>query len=742
MSSRHTVRSHAARLVLATALLALGIQPFANAQDDDAPAAEPTSAAVQPVAPAQDKIAPEPTAEPSAEPDDALEPTPEVTAEASPEPAGESASGSPDEAPVPEDDVAAANDAETAVEPEQAPPTEPTPASPGAKPATAKAAAAVCPPTDRTNSITSITVAPTIVAPNDIVTVNFSAVMRDGGCEGDFIDLVLPPQIAGLSGSFPITAPDGSVIATMVVSAGRALITFNDYLEYNTNVSFQGNLKARVRVSVEPDTTYDMEWPTGNEVFVTPITTVDCPNCGPGEVRTRKFAEYEAGPPPFVRFAISSVATQTAGEVVTFTDTVDPGHQIDCSSLTMLRGTTVDAWGNVQFNFTVPPANYTIVSCTATTTTVQIIAGQVGRYFRLEGRSIPTVVQTLYSDRATVTQAGVTTAVRASARLTDGGGQVDGTRRVPRVNIEKWSTDDGPKAGDFDDDYKNLDPNRAEKITFTITNRGNEILNNIRVSDRTTAGKGVIKGLTCDFSRLGGPSSGTTWAGPFDIDDSFTCTGRLPALGKNARHTDRAKVTAVGRATTTTVTDTDDWNGQTRKGGNPPPGVDIEKWSTEDGPRAGDYDNTSKPLQVDEETDLTFTITNRGKEPLVDIVVRDKVIAGSASVSGLTCDFSRLGGPSSGTRWEGPLKRGDSFRCTATLTGVKAGEQHTDRASVTATGQNSGKTTRDTDRWNGKVYVGGLPEVGLSSRIAPTAGIGLLLALTGFWLLRRRSSHT
>ncbi len=614
MASSNIARTYAARIVLTTAILALGIQPFASAQQDqaaDSKASESTtgqSASASPTPPGALAGSEGPTKNSSA--GTTLAPqAPSISPESSPAATLASETPSADAAEAGETKVPGTNEATEG--PVEAPASTGTDSSkPGLDTvASGRLASPGCPPTDRSSSVTSVTVSPVIVSPNDIVTVNFTAVMRNGGCEGDFIDIVVPPQLAGLTGTFPITAPDGSVIAQMVVSAGHAIITFNDYLEFNTNVSFRGNLKARVRVSVEPDTDYDLEWQAGNQVFVTPITTVPCPNCGPGDVRTRKFAEYEAGPPPFIRFAISSVATLTAGEVLTFTDTVDPGHEIDCSNIFVRRGTTLDAWGNIQFNQNWP--TFTVTSCTATNLSLTLTAPGAGQYFRVEGRSTPTVIQEVYLDRATVNQAGVTTAVRASARLTDGGGEVDGTRRVPRVKIEKWSTVDGPKAGDYDDEFKKLGANADEKISFTIKNTGNEILNNIEVTDKTIAGKGTIRGLTCNFSPLGGPSSGTTWAGPFDIGDSFTCKGKLPALGKNARHTDRARIVAFGRATSTRVTDTDDWNGKTKKGGNPPPGVDIEKWSTVDGPRAGDYDNGYKELKVGVPEDLTFKITNR-----------------------------------------------------------------------------------------------------------------------------------
>ncbi|MGL5823535.1 MAG: Ig-like domain-containing protein [Nocardioides sp.] len=605
--------------------------------------------------------------------------------------------------------------------------------------------------------MTSITVNPVVVAANDTVNVTFTALLSDGGCDGDFIDITVPPQLVGLTGSFPIRSPDGSVIAVMVVTAGHAVITFNDYLESNLNVFFQGRLKARVRVSVEPDTRYDLEWLAGNEVFVTPVTTEPCDNCGGGIVRAGKFAEYEAGPPPFVRFAINSAATRSATEVVTFTDTVDPGHEINCSAIAVRMGTTLDRWGRIRF--TRQWANFAVLACSPTSVTIRVNATATGQYFQVLGRSTPTVEQTRYSDRATVNQVGVTTSLRASARLTDGGGEVDGTRRVPQVAIEKWSTVDGEVAGDYDEDYKPLLADRVEGISFTITNSGNEVLANVAVTDRTTAGTGELRGLVCDFSRLGGPSAATTWSGPFDIGASFTCRGRLPALGPGVRHTNRATVAAIGRGTTTSVSDSDDWNGKTGEptSDRPTPLVDIEKWSTDDGPQVGDHDHTAKSLRAGQREALTFTITNRGSEPLVDLRVLDRVITGSARVEGLTCDFSPLGGPTTGTRWPGPLEVGKSFVCRATLSGLSDADQHVDRGVVTAVGSRSGKPARDTDDWRAATKrtdtpsdppsnspdeptnqsANDLPSVGLSSRLAPTAGIGLLLALTGVWLVRR-----
>lgn len=745
MSLSRFARRCAVRITLATALLALAIQPAAgSAQETDgaaagsgvadsaaveaAPIVEETPEVDQVATTGQDTAEADPADPVSAEP----EPTTAVTA-------------ADDQTTVEVTDDT--GDAPEAAE-------EPAEGTGERAHADATKLSPDCLPTDRSESITAVTLSETVVAATDVVGVSFTGFLPQGGCEGDSVRLGLPVELSGLTGSFPVRTPDGTLIGTMVVSGGAAVITFNTYLEDHVQVSFRGRLEAQVRVSVEPDTDYDLLWTAGDEVFVTPVTTVPCPDCGPDDVRVRKFAEYHEGPPPYIRFAISSRATQTSNESLIFTDEVDAGQEIQCDQVSMLMGTTLDNWGRVQFDNAWN--DFTVESCSATALRVSLTASAVGQYFRLVGRATPTAVQDRYSDSATVTQAGVLTGVAAFAELSDGDASGEGTRREPSVDIEKWSTEDGPVAGDYDDTHKVLGPKADERLTFTIRNNGNEALDDVVVSDRTTAGTGTVRGLTCDFSDLGGPSSGTAWSGPFQIDESFTCKGRLPALGSDARHTDRAKVEAVGRATGTPVKDTDDWNGETRDRDLPAPDIDIEKWSTVDGPRAGDFDDGYKQVAAGVGEALSFKITNRGDEPLINIRVRDEVIEGTATVDGLTCDFSAVGGPENGTRWAGPLQVDESFRCRATLSPLGTGETHVDRAIVTATGAQSDKPTRDADDWGANSMelplTGGpapgplgptgplLPLVGAGPSVAPITGLAVLLMVSGIWLIRRRAS--
>ncbi len=479
---------------------------------------------------------------------------------------------------------------------------------------------------------------------NDVVDVNFSGSLPDGGCAGDVIKIEVPDELAGLSGTFPIKTPDGTVIASMVVTPRLVTITFNDYIETHDHVVFKGFLKAKTTAVVKPDTKYELKWPVGSTIITTPITTVPCKDCDAADIEPGKFAVYEDGPPSFIRFGISTAATRTADERITITDLVSAGQAVDCDSIRMRVGDSLTSWGNVDWDGPWRGFQGELM-----------LRHLRDRHAQGDGRSasssylradrMATEAQASYVDKATVEQHGMVKGVRATARVNEGGGSGEGNSRQPTIDIEKWSTNQDPESGDYDTDSKELEPALAEAITFTITNTGNEQLRNVKVVDSTTAGTGDIDDLTCDFSALGGPGSGTTWEGPFDIGATFDCTGTLPALGYDARHSDTATVIATGQGSGGDVTDSDDWNAETpSKPTRPQPEVDIEKWSTADGPIAGDFDDVAKVGRR--------PVPSRGSRspsptPATRIWstwwCRDKTIAGSATVGDLTCDFSDVG---------------------------------------------------------------------------------------------------
>jgi hypothetical protein len=133
----------------------------------------------------------------------------------------------------------------------------------------------------------------------------------------------------------------------------------------------------------------------------------------------------------------------------------------------------------------------------------------------------------------------------------------------------------------------------------------------------------------------------------------------------------------------------------------PAPAVDIEKYDTAGGDNivTGDHDDDQYLAQAGVPVPISFTVTNTGNEPLTSIVVTDRPANGSAEITDLSCTFPD---GSKGTTWAGPFAVGAHFDCTGMLPGLAAGASHTDTASVTGTGQYSGKPVSDSDKWNAK----------------------------------------
>ncbi len=270
------------------------------------------------------------------------------------------------------------------------------------------------------------------------------------------------------------------------------------------------------------------------------------------------------------------------------------------------------------------------------------------------------------------------------------------TMAVPGVDVEKYSTADGPVAGDFDTTQKLLDPAEAEELTIRVTNTGSEALKNLTIADQTVLGPAAAD-LTCDFSAYGGPGSGQQWAGPLPSGATVTCTASVPAMGFEKVHSNTALVTAVGDETGTAVRDDDAWKGKT------PPGaaaIDVEKYSTAEGPVDGDYDATPKELAADAVEELTIWVANTGKETLHEVTLTDALIGGVGEAAALECDYSSITPQDDQPTGNGMILRPDDyFLCTTTVPALGLAATHTDEARVRAKGLTTGTLVSDQDRW-------------------------------------------
>ncbi|MFK4759891.1 SdrD B-like domain-containing protein [Microbacterium sp. ZW T5_45] len=250
-----------------------------------------------------------------------------------------------------------------------------------------------------------------------------------------------------------------------------------------------------------------------------------------------------------------------------------------------------------------------------------------------------------------------------------------------------------------------------QPVRMIVTNTGEAVLTDVSVADLTLS-EPALTDLTCDFSPLGGPATGTSWEGPFAPGAQFSCVGQVELVWGEV-HNDIASVTAQplnvdGEPFGEQIGDEDGYWAITPG----EPGIDIVKYDGRaeapenpvDGPDAvdGEYSGETPGdwvaiVDADTEQDaaqygvtdgttgpqpVRMIITNTGGAVLTDVSVADLTLSEPA-LTDLTCDFSPLGGPATGTSWDGPFAPGAQFSCVGQLE-MGWGEVHNDIASVTA----------------------------------------------------------
>ncbi|MDR1078693.1 MAG: hypothetical protein LBL55_08570, partial [Propionibacteriaceae bacterium] len=138
------------------------------------------------------------------------------------------------------------------------------------------------------------------------------------------------------------------------------------------------------------------------------------------------------------------------------------------------------------------------------------------------------------------------------------------------------------------------------------------------------------------------------------------------------------------------------------------PKGEVQKYDLLDGDAvSGDFDQApGRVLAAGQSPVVYLTFANTGNAPLSDISVTDQPAAGSQPLTGLSCDFSPLGGPAAGVAWDGPLAPGEAFTCSGQLPALEAGQSHQDEATVNFS--HDGQYYQAKDPWNAYVPDPGL----------------------------------
>ena len=465
-------------------------------------------------------------------------------------------------------------------------------------------------------AITSVSVQEDEVDWWNTMRVDMNWSVPDSAASGDTFTLNLPPELYPLTTGFDLLDSQNRVVAHATVSGGVATFELTSYADTFNSVSGNAYFYAQWNHSVVTVAgPVDLQFVTSTVTYTDTVTVGPDPGLQPqSHDSSYKWSWWNDGadqghnnPTDAAHYSIGSAG----GPIASFTvdDTPSSGVEIDCGTLRIERAS---AWDDLGYATVYEAVTPTALDCSPGHLGISLGALDAGAYYTINyDASITDQSAGKYTNSAVLTTDGAPNSVANDLWRTGAGGSGGGFTE-PHIDIEKYATSLGATDGDADvAPGLELDPTAATPITFAVENDGNEALVDVTVSDTTDEGAAVVD-LSCDFSALGGPSSGTTWAGPFAVGASFTCSGSLPALGSSASHADTASVTATSQTTAVPVSDEDEFHATTPEA--PPAEVSV-----------GDYvwfDTDGDGLQDAGEPGIegvTLTISGPDGGPVTDV---------------------------------------------------------------------------------------------------------------------------
>ncbi|ROS52717.1 Ig-like domain-containing protein [Frigoribacterium sp. PhB24] len=427
------------------------------------------------------------------------------------------------------------------------------------------------------NAITNVTVTPTTPKQGTQLTTTIAWQVPDDTTAGDTFTLALSEHLKNLPTEFALRDPaTGAIVADATVVGTRpSVVTFTmtDYAEAHLNVSGQAFVTSDFEGSTTPSgvpTPFTSTTNDGRD-FTTVVTPTGVPR---GQDQPTKYGTYAAadqGRSTAARFLTWHVLTPLgAFESATTTDAVPAGQAwtYDCDTL-VTDSIRLKADGTSAAPVAVTPTSSTCSPAGFSVTWGAQVANVQDRVSIAVSLPAPTGTATpaqTFTNLATVSTVvgGVTTtgSVSSSKTQASAGGEGSGDVPVPVPAVTITKDDAAGNAADTADAAVILADGTAS-LAYRVTNTGADALADVTVSDAVVA-NGTVTGLSCDFSALGGPATGVTWAGPLAVGASFDCTAALTGVtAGDVDHHDVGTVTARGIGSGQAVTASNDWFART-----------------------------------------------------------------------------------------------------------------------------------------------------------------------------------
>ncbi|KQS22880.1 Ig-like domain-containing protein [Frigoribacterium sp. Leaf186] len=421
-------------------------------------------------------------------------------------------------------------------------------------------------------AITDVTVSPTNPRQGQQLTTEIAWQVPNGTLEGDTFTLTLSDHLKNLPTGFALRDPaTDQVVAEATVQRTEPFVvtfTMTAYAEDHLNTKGSAFVRSDFESSTTPSGQPTPFTSTTNDgaTFTTVVTPTGTLR---GSDVVTKFGTYtgaDQGRVTAEDFLVWSVNTPVGPfDSASVSDSVPAGQawtfDCDTAAFTEIRtkadGTLAAPVVVTPLTFDCTPAGYTATWGAEAGTAQYRTSVAVSLPAATGTATAPqtfTNVATGSTVRAGVTQDGQ---VSASKTQASAGGQGSGDVPVSAVTITK--DDASGNAADTAETAVRLGVDGTASLAYQVTNTGADALAGVTVSDAVVA-NGTVTGLSCDFSPLGGPATGVTWAGPFAVGDSFDCTAALAGVqAGDVDHHDVGTVTARGIESGQAVTASNDW---------------------------------------------------------------------------------------------------------------------------------------------------------------------------------------
>ena len=272
---------------------------------------------------------------------------------------------------------------------------------------------------DLPSAITDVAIAQSTAGQYSAVTVDIAWSLPSTARPGDTFTVDLPASLVAQNATFPLRAPDGSIVANAVVENGVVTFTATDYVSTHRNVHGTAHLDAHFNQSkITPGTTNDFNFLAGSTHYDGKVaigTTAAATHTYPTKIGfwTDPSDQGATKPSDALRWVIDSKAGPLTN--LSFHDTLGPGQVNDCTTLTVQSSTQFTASGalkNAQ-----PVGARASISCSATGFTVSMPTVKPGEV--VEARYATTITDQSaapFINKVTVSANGHTTPISRTER--------------------------------------------------------------------------------------------------------------------------------------------------------------------------------------------------------------------------------------------------------------------------------------------------------------------------------------